>query len=700
VDTTIPLVTPSAAYPPPTEEELSALKRLGPELELDGAAEPLPVDPTKVTQRTMVPGGRLGRFVRVGSSGEGVDELEAVSDPAKTGTRRERATGGLRRALLGPPLDSTALQQERMSKKVALPVLSSDALSSVAYGPQAMLAVLVLAGSQGLDVALPIAAAIVVLIVAVSVSYRQTIRAYPHGGGSYIVASDNLGHVPGLAAAGGLMCDYILTVAVSVSSGVAAISSAIPSVGDYTVVIGIAVIALLLYGNLRGVRQAGKVFSIPTYAFIVGMLVLLAVGLGDAAGDDFVATQPSVTATEGLTFLLILRAFGSGATAMTGIEAISDGVPAFEPVEWRNARTTLTWMAGLLVVLFVGTTLLAHFQGLVPTNDETVLSQLGHSAFGTGPLYGYLQAATALILLMAANTAFNDFPRLLFFLARDAFAPRHFLRMGDRLAFSNGIIALAVVAVVIFVAFDGNTNRLIPLYAVGVFLAFTLSQTAMVVRWWRLREPGWRHGMVANAVGAFLSAIVLLVEAGTKFTEGAWLVVVLVPALMALALLIRRHYRDVRRATALDHFELPSPVPHVQPEPDHPALSVVPIGRLDASSLRALAYAAELHQPILAVHLVPDKDAEEHFLEAWRALGAPVRLEILRSPYRALVAPLAQYLLGLHAERPELAMTVVLPEIVPRRAWERRLHGRVTARLRKTLRREPAIVLTSVPFAV
>jgi amino acid transporter len=700
VDTTIPLVTPSAAYPPPTEEELGALNRLGRELHLDGAAEPLPVDPTTVSQRTMVPGGRLGRFVRVGSSGEGVDELEAVSDPAKTGTRGQRATGGLRRALLGPPLDSTALEQERMSKKVALAVLSSDALSSVAYGPQAMLAVLVLAGSQGLDVALPIAAAIVVLIVAVSVSYRQTIRAYPHGGGSYIVASDNLGHIPGLAAAGGLMCDYILTVAVSVSSGVAAISSAIPSVGDYTVVIGIAVIALLLYGNLRGVRQAGKLFSIPTYAFVVGMLVLIAVGLGDAAGDDFVAKQPSVTATEGLTFLLILRAFGSGATAMTGIEAISDGVPAFKPVEWRNARTTLSWMAGLLVALFVGTTLLAHFQGLVPTNDETVLSQLGHSAFGTGPLYGYLQAATALILLMAANTAFNDFPRLLFFLARDAFAPRHFLRMGDRLAFSNGIIALAVVAVVIFVAFDGNTDRLIPLYAVGVFLAFTLSQTAMVVRWWRLREPGWRHGMVANAVGAFLSAIVLLVEAGTKFTEGAWLVVVLVPALMALALVIRRHYRDVRRATALDRFEVPSPVPHVQADPGDPALCVVPIGRLDAPALRALAYAAELHQPILAVHLVPDKDAEEHFLEAWRALGEPVRLEILRSPYRALVAPLAQYLLGLHRERPELVMTVVLPEIVPRRAWERLLHGRVTARLRRTLSREPAIVLTSVPFAI
>jgi amino acid transporter len=699
MDTSVPLVTPSAAYPPPTEKELSALERLGREFPGGAGQDALPVDPDQVSQRTMVPGARLGRFVHVGSPERTVGELEAAFDPATTGTRAERRAGSLRRILIGPPLSSTALQQERMSKKVALAVLSSDALSSVAYGPQAMLAVLVLAGTSGLDWSLPIAAAIVVLILAVSISYRQTIRAYPHGGGSYIVASDNLGHIPGLAAAAGLMCDYILTVAVSVSSGVAAISSAIPSMADATVPIGVGVIALLLYGNLRGVRQAGRLFAIPTYGFIVGMLVLIAVGLGDAAGDNFVAHQPHVIATEGVTFLLILRAFGSGATAMTGIEAISDGVPAFQPVEWRNARTTLTWMAGLLITLFAGTTLLAHFQGVVPTGSETTLSQLGHSAFGTGPLYAYLQAATALILLLAANTAFNDFPRLLFFLARDAFAPKAFLRMGDRLAFSNGIAALAVVAIVLYVAFDGDTERLIPLYAVGVFLAFTLSQSAMVVRWWRRRDSGWRHSLVANGVGAFLAAIVLLVEAGTKFTEGAWLVVLLVPALMAMAWVIRIHYRRVRRATALTNFHLPWPTP-TEGARDGAAFCVVPIGRLDASALRALAYAAELHQPVLAVHLVPDETAEEHFLEAWRAFGDPVRLEILRSPYRAIVAPLAQYLLGLHAQKPAVVMTVVLAEIVPRSPWARPLHGRITARLRHMLVREPNVVLTSVPFVV
>jgi amino acid transporter len=697
MDTSIPLVTPSAAYPAPTEEDLAALQRLGKAFRIDGA-EKLPVDPSSVSQRTMLPGERLGRFVRVGGERH-VEELEAVSDPAKTGTTGERLTGRLRRALLGPPLNSTALQQERMSKKVALAVLSSDALSSVAYGPQAMIVVLVLAGTQGLDLALPIAAAIVVLILAVSLSYRQTIRAYPHGGGSYIVASDNLGHVVGLAAAAGLMCDYILTVAVSVSSGIAAVTSAIPSVGEFVVPLGVAVIAVLLYGNLRGVRQAGRIFSIPTYAFILGMFALIAVGLADAAGESFHARTPNATAVEGLSVLLVLRAFGSGATAMTGIEAISDGVPAFQPVEWRNARTTLTWMAGLLIAMFVGTTLLAHFQGTVPSDSETVLSQLGHSAFGTGPLYAYLQAATALILLLAANTAFNDFPRLLFFLARDAFAPKAFLRMGDRLAFSNGIVALAIVAGIIFVAFDGDTNLLIPLYAVGVFLAFTLSQSAMVVRWWRRRDSGWRHSIVANGIGAFLSAIVLLVEAGTKFTEGAWIVVVLVPVLMGIALAIRHHYRDVRRATALTDFRVPWRLP-AAPTGDDVALCVVPIGHLDAAALRALAYAAEFHQPILAVHLVPNEEAEAHFLAAWRAFGEPVRLEILRSPYRAVVAPLAQYVLGLHGERPEMLMTVVMPEIVPRRAWQRLLHGNVTTRLRRTLRLEPNIVLTSVPFPV
>ena len=378
-----------------------------------------------------------------------------------------------------------------MRKLVALPVLSSDALSSVAYGPEAMLVVLALGGATAFGFSVPISIAIVVLMVVVGLSYRQTIRAYPRGGGSYIVASDNLGLLPGLIAAAGLMLDYILTVAVSVASGIAAITSAIPSLAPDTVPLGLAVIAILVAGNLRGVRQAGLLFAAPTYMFIFGILLMVVVGLVDAGGHGFHATpRPPVHAAEGVGLLLILRAFGSGATAMTGIEAISDGIPAFRPVEWRNARTTLTWMVSLLVVMFVGTIALIELDGIVPQSSQTVLSQLAHRNLGSGALYGYVQAATALVLLLAANTAFSDFPRLLFFLARDYSAPRLFLRMGDRLAFSNGIVVLGAAAAAILAAFDGSVTSLIPLFAVGVFLAFTLSQSGMVKRWLRTREPG------------------------------------------------------------------------------------------------------------------------------------------------------------------------------------------------------------------
>ena len=358
----------------------------------------------------------------------------------------------LRRALLGPPLRSSAIAYERMRKLIALPVLSADALSSVAYGPEAMLAMLVLAGSGGLSYSLPIAGVIAFLMLAVGVSYRQTIRAYPHGGGSYIVATDNLGRMPGLVAAAGLMTDYILTVAVSVASGVAAVTSAIPSLSPDTDAIGLAVIVLLLAGNLRGVRQAGALFAAPTYLFILAMFVLVIVGLIDAGRRGFHATpHPPLIATEGVGVLLVMRAFASGSTAMTGIEAISNAVPVFKPTEWRNARTTLTWMVGLLIVLFAGTIAMVKLDGIVPSAHETVLSQLAHRSFGSGFMYPVTQAATAAILLLAANTAYNDFPRVLFLLARDFQAPRLFLRMGDRLAFSNGIIVLSVAAAAIYV---------------------------------------------------------------------------------------------------------------------------------------------------------------------------------------------------------------------------------------------------------
>ncbi|WP_241844476.1 APC family permease [Kitasatospora sp. CB01950] len=616
-----------------------------------------------------------------------------------------------------------------MRKLVALPVLSADALSSVAYGPEAMLAVLVLAGGAGLRFSVPIAVTIVFLMLAVGVSYRQTIRAYPHGGGSYIVATANLGRVPGLAAAAGLMTDYILTVAVSIASGMAAVTSAIPSLRPDVVPIGVAVIAVLLAGNLRGVRQAGALFAAPTYAFVLAVLVLVAVGLSDAAGRDFHPTAtPQLSATESAGLLLVLRAFASGSTAMTGIEAISNAVPAFKPTEWRNARTTLTWMVGLLVLLFAGTVALVRLDGVVPSANETVLSQLAHRTFGSGFLYVFTQAATAAILLLAANTAYNDFPRVLYLLARDHQAPRIFLRLGDRLAFSNGIILLSVAAAAIYAAFGGTTGPLIPLYAVGVFLAFTLSQTGMVVHWWRLRDRHWRKSLAFNATGALLSAIVFVTAGVTKFTEGAWFAVLTVGLFILVTTRIRHHYDTVRAAVALHPHavEVPSrtvtpPGPGVglpratgpgapsearaeaeseeTPEEVHP-LSIVPIATLDQAGMRALAYAASLQQPVLALHIGSSADEARRFREYWDLWGDHLPLKIVLSPYRAIVAPLVDYIESLHHQRPDLTLTVILPEIVVRHWYHRLLHNRLAARLRRALRPLPKVVVTTVPFHV
>jgi amino acid transporter len=726
------VLSPATGYPTLKEGDLEVLRGIG---ERWGSAlgdraqwiRALPCDPNLGQSSAGVAGRgavRLGRtrFVPVEVDGAPGEELEATREAGHAPTRGGWTAARVRRALLGPPLHSAAVIEERMRKLVALPVLSSDALSSVAYGPEAMLVVLALGGAAAFGYVRLISLAIFVLMVVVGLSYRQTIRAYPRGGGSYIVASDNLGLLPGLTAAAGLMLDYILTVAVSVASGVAAITSAIPSLAPDTVPLGLAVIAVLIAGNLRGVRQAGLLFAAPTYMFILAILLLVAVGVVDAAGHGFHATpRPPVHAVEGVGLLLILRAFGSGATAMTGIEAISDGIPAFKPVEWRNARTTLTWMVSLLVLMFIGTIVLIELDGIVPSSSQTVLSQLAHDGFGSGVLYGYVQAATALVLLLAANTAFSDFPRLLFFLARDYAAPRLFLRMGDRLAFSNGIVVLGLAAAAILAAFNGSVTSLIPLFAVGVFLAFTLSQSGMVVRWLRTREEGWQRSICFNALGAFLSAIVLLITSVTKFAEGAWLVVILIPALVVLFLRIRAHYLAVGRAVALQPLAARARAKIIAP-PSRPApprahsvvlgglheheeapdqvmnLTVVPVISMDLASLRALAYAASLGQPVLALHLSADEEEARRFRSYWEVWGDHVPLEIVLSPYRALVAPLSRYLRLLHDQAPDFTITVVLPELVVRHAWHRLLHNGLAPRLRRALRQLPGIVVTTVPF--
>ncbi len=625
----------------------------------------------------------------------------------------------VRRALVGPVLRSAAVAEERMRKLVALPVLASDALSSVAYGPEAMLAVLVLAGSAELKLSLPIAGAIIVLMIAVGLGYRQVIRAYPHGGGSYIVARENLGSLAGLLAGAGLILDYTLTVTVSIAAGVAAVTSAVPSLATATVPIGIAVIGILVAGNLRGVRSAGSVFAGPTYLFVIAIALIVIVGLFRAATHGFAPTPPAaIHATEGVGILLILRAFSSGATAMTGIEAISNSVPAFQPPEAVNARRTLSVMVVLLIGLFAGTVFLAHLDGAAPGGGQTVLSRLAHQSVGSGILYVYVQAATALVLLLAANTAFNGFPRLLFFMACDSNVPRTFLRMGDRLAFSHGIIALAAAAAAVFAGFGGKTDALIPLYAVGVFLAFTLSQSGMVVHWRRHRERHWRKAALTNAVGALLSAVVLAITAVTKFTHGAWLVLVLIPLIVWVSRKIHAHYQQAHEALIPHAYDRHSGQPlgprllAPQPQPardDHGPedsndpraisnLVVVAVAAIDAASLRALAYAVSLAQPVLAVHISADEQEAARFHRYWEAWGAHLPLEVIVSPYRSTVAPLANYVEALHHQRPEVTLTVVVPEIVVKHRWQRPLHRHIGLHLRRTLRPHAGIAITSIPF--
>ncbi len=663
---------------------------------------------------------RSGRFLQIRTATPGDGDEDALEATAAAGAGRSwlgRASFALRRVLIGPALRSTAIAEQQMGRLLALAVLSPDALSSVAYGPEAMMAVLVLAGSAELKLSLPIGAALVVLMLSVGLGYRQVIRAYPHGGGSYIVASDSLGRRWGLLAGAGLIVDYILTVAVSVASGVEAVTSAIPSLTSARVVIGLGVIALLVAGNLRGVRDAGAAFAAPTYLFVSAIVLVVIAGLIKAGAHDFQPAAPAPhRATETLGVLLVLRAFASGATAMTGIEVISNAVPVFRPPQARHARQTLSVMLALLISMFIGVVLVAHFDGATPGGSETLLSQIAHASVGGGIPYGFVQLATTLVLLVAANSAFNGFPRLLYFMARDGYVPRLFLRMGDRLGFSNGILVLAVPAAVIYAGFGGRTAPLIPLFAIGVFLAFTLAQSGMVAHWWRDRERGWRGALATNLLGAVLSGLVVLIAALTKLAEGAWVVVVLVPLIVWACGRVHAHYERARealtprpdleentRSTSVAPPRLPTEASaRLAEASDDPSevhsFAVVPVAVLDLAALHALAYAASLAQPVLALHMSPTEEEAERFRRAWHAWGDHLPLEVVVSPFRATVAPLANYIAALHRQRPDVTLTLVVPEIVVAKPWQRLLHNRVAARLRAALIAYEGIVITTVPF--
>ncbi len=594
--------------------------------------------------------------------------------------------------VFGDPLSVAAFAHERLTKIKALAVLSSDAISSVAYATEQILLVLLVAGSASFALVLPIGGAIVALMVIVGLSYRQTIRAYPRGGGSYIVARDNLGDLAGLSAAAALMIGYTLTVAVSIAAGVAALISAYPALDQHRIAIGIICTLVITLGNLRGIREAGAIFALPTYAFIVGMYALIGYGFWKlATGQAHTSALPPIPATQSLGLLLILKAFSNGCSAMTGTEAISDGVPAFERPEWKNARTTLTVMVAILATMFTSITILTHYYQVQPdpSQVETVLSRLERLIIGDGPVYYYLQYTTFFILVLAANTAFSDFPRLLYFLSRDSFAPRMYRRVGGRLAFSNGIITLALLAIILYVAFGGLTEALIPLYSIGVFGAFTLSQFGMFTRWRRRKEPGWKVGIVMNGLGATATFLVLIVSVVSKFTQGAWFALILIPFLVGIFLAIRRHYSRAET-------ELAPGVPVTPADFRHTI--VCPISDLNTPAMRSLAYARSISSHVVAVHISPDGEDAHRMQKKWEAWGKFVPLEIIESPYRGVVLPLLTYIDALREKRKGDTLTVILPEYIAAHWWERLLHNQTALRLKASLLFRPDVIVTNVPY--
>ena len=602
--------------------------------------------------------------------------------------------------VIGSPIETARQSHERLSKKVALAVFSSDALSSVAYATEEILHVLVLSGAAALSLSLPVSMAIAVLLFVVSFSYRQTIKAYPNGGGSYIVAKDNLGVLPSLTAGAALLIDYVLTVAVSLSAGVSAIVSALPGLEPYRVAMALSFVVVLTLVNLRGVRESGGLFSVPTYAFIATIFTLLAIGgyryvtgtIVPVNGPERLAELHSTG--EALGILLLFKAFAAGCTALTGIEAISDGVPAFKKPEWINARATLTVMAVLLTSMFLGISFLAQqYRALPPEagNPETVLSQIGRGIFGgRGLPYALLQGATATILVLAANTAYSDFPRLISFLSRDRYLPRQLGSLGDRLVFSNGIIVLAVASGVLMVLFNATVTALIPLYAVGVFTSFTISQAGMVQRWRRLREASWQQNMFINGIGAITTLVVLAIIIYEKFAHGAWVVLLLIPVIIALFLAIHRHYRTTAAQLSLQGLE---------PPPLLRTTVIVPVSTLHRGTVNALKYAAAIAPGnVTAVHISLEPEQTRRLRERWEKWGGDVPLIVLDSPYRSLVRPLLTYIEEVDRRLDTDVVTVVLPEFVPAKWWHHLLHNQTSLLIKTALLFRRNKVVTSVPY--
>jgi amino acid transporter len=618
--------------------------------------------------------------------------------------------------LIGRPLQTADAPHQTIGKAIGLAVFASDALSSTAYATQEILVILAAAGTVAFGYAFPISIAIVVLLAIVTISYEQTIHAYPGGGGAYIVARDNLGELPAQTAGAALLTDYILTVSVSISSGVAQLASAFPALFPYRVPIAVAMVTVMTLINLRGVREAGAAFAVPSYFFVLMMFLTVGVGFFRyLTGSLGVVVDPphleAHSAAQAVSLFLLLYAFSSGTTALTGVEAISNGITAFKEPRSRNAGITLIWMSVILGSLFLGITFLSGQIGAIPSEAETVISQLVRTVFeGRGPLYLGVIGATTLILIMAANTAFAGFPRLSALIAEDGFLPRQLAFRGSRLVYSRGIVVLAIIASLLIVAFNASVTALIPLYAIGVFLSFTLSQAGLARRWrkvGRLKpgeevvergstlryEPGWAWKMVVNSFGALCTGVVMVIFAVTKFKDGAWIILLLIPSLIWLFFRIHRHYKNLAQNLSLKNYGPPPRVARHR--------VILPISGVHRGSLAALNYARSLSKDVTAVHVSIDPAEAEQLRRRWERWGDGVRLVILESPYRTMVEPLLEYIEELSQQRQSNeTLTIVVPQFVPKYWWQNLLHTQTAVWLRFVLLFKPGVVITDVPYQV
>ncbi len=649
----------------------------------------------------------------------GVNVFDLDKEKGTTILRRgveKRPPRSLTSLLIGSPLPTADAPHQTVGIPIGLAIFASDALSSTAYASQEILFILAAAGAGAFSFAVPISWVIAALLAIVVLSYEQIIHAYPDGGGAYIVARDNLGEIAALVAGAALLTDYILTVAVSISAGVAEIVSAVPSLFPMRVLLAVALVLFIMIVNLRGVRESGTVFAIPTFFFV--LMIATTVGVAFyrylTSGLAQVSEPPELEVAHSMaavTPFLLLHAFSSGTTALTGVEAISNGTTAFKEPRSRNAGITLILMAFILGGLFLSITFLAVQIGAVPSETETVISQLARTAFGgRGLLYLAMIVGAAVILIMAANTSFNGFPRLGAIIAADGFLPRQFTYRGSRLVHSRGIMVLSVIAALLIVVFNASVTNLIPLYAIGVFLSFTLAQGGMAHRWWKVGRippgeerkemgsslryhPGWKLRMIVNGLGAFCTALVTLVFAVTKFRDGAWVVLLLTPALVVMFIAINKHYRALAKRLSLEDY--------VEPPQTSRHRVILPIGGVHKGSLTALNYARLLSNDVTAVHVATDADETERMQRKWEEWGEGVRLVILESPYRRMLEPLLAYIQELEAKRqPNEQITVVVPQFVPSNWLANLLHMQTAVVLRLALMFRPGIVITDVPYHV